>query len=178
MFRSAVIAVLALAVSSSVSAQSVVLESQALLALIKQPVIEATSLVPVAFVVEVRPDLPTKPDHAPRWATAISIAGPLVDGLSTVYALRQSGPARHVQEGNGLYQRLFGADVKPGEILGFKIGQAVVMGLATHFAPKDKRAQVLFNVIAAGALQSFATTMNIREGVRARRANRAGSPTP
>jgi hypothetical protein len=182
MLRSASLALLVVALSSSIAAaQSALLESRALLALVSQPIIEAASLMPVSYAVEVRanlPDLAVQSNRSPWWATTLAVAGPIADGLSTMYALNQSGPAGRVYEGNGFYQHLFGSNVRPGEIMAFKVTQAAVIGLATHFAPKDRRAQVIANVVMSGAIYSVVTTMNMQAAAKARRDNRAISLTP
>lgn len=80
------------------------------------------------------------------------MAGPLADGLSTVYALRQSGPQARVIEGNAFYYKLFGSDVKPREILAFKIAQAAVMGYGVHVSGKHSLEKAVGSAILQSAI--------------------------
>ncbi|MDP2054398.1 MAG: hypothetical protein Q8N52_04375 [Acidobacteriota bacterium] len=102
------------------------------------------------------------------------MAGPLADGLSTVYALRQSGPMVKVSEGNGFYHHLFGSDVKAGEILAFKVGQAALMGYAVQVGGKHSREGVIGSAIIQSALHFFVASRNMKTASLARRLNAPG----
>lgn len=107
------------------------------------------------------------------WATTLAIAGPLADGFSTVYALNQSGPNARVAEGNGFYHKLFGADVKAGEIMAFKVGQAALFGAIIHYASKapEHRAKAIGVAIATAGINFFVASQNMRTAATARRLN-------
>ena len=125
------------------------------------------AIEPVSFDVEA-----PRPSTRTHWSiTTMAVAGPLADGLSTYWAMKQSGPYASVAEGNGFYHKLFGDDVKPGEILGFKIGQAAAMGLITHFASEKHRAHVIVTAAMSAVLHGFASTINIKNGRAVRRFN-------
>ena len=126
------------------------------------------AIEPVALLTDTQP----KPSKRTHWGiTTLAVAGPLADGLSTYWAIRQSGPHARVAEGNGFYHKLFGQDVKPGEILGFKVGQAAVMGLVTHFAGENHRAHMIVTAAMSAVLHGFASTVNIKNGRAVRRFN-------
>ena len=110
----------------------------------------------------------------PWWATTLTVAGPLADGLSTIYAAHQSGPHAQVIEGNGFYRTLFGADVTTNEIMAFKVGQAAVFGAIVHYAGKQPggRGKAIAVSLACTALNVAVTTMNVRTAQQAQRLNR------
>lgn len=112
-----------------------------------------------------------KRSGTPWWAMALTVAGPLADGLSTMYAIKQSGPVAKVMEGNSFYHKLFGADVKPGEIMAFKVAQAAVLGLAVHGAGKTSREKAIGSALILGGLQTFVSVMNMRAAETAKRLN-------
>lgn len=171
MFRSAIFAVLAIALSSSpVQAQVTIATSlatsvEAAVAASMAPgrVEAATSAAPESNSVTRRP--------APRWATTLAVAGPLADGLTTVYAIRQSGPNVRVSEGNNFYYKLFGADVKPGEIMAFKAGQAALMGAMVHYAGKQSKKMAIGASIVSAAVNFWVSSQNVRAGNMASRLN-------
>lgn len=109
----------------------------------------------------------------PWWATTLAVAGPLADGLSTVYASRQSGPYARVIEGNGFYGRVFGSDVTAGEIMAFKVGQAALFGAIVHYAGKqpERRTAAIGVAIATAVINGYVTSLNIRTAHQAQRAN-------
>lgn len=109
---------------------------------------------------------------SPWWATSLAVAGPLADGISTVYALKQSGPNARVMEGNAIYARLFGADVKAGEILAFKVGQAALFGAVVHYAGKKERKAAIGVAILTAGINFTVSAMNYRNAQMARRLNR------
>lgn len=132
----------------------------------------STSLPPAIQPVEFLPETQPKPSKRTHWSiTTLAVAGPLADGFSTYWAIKQSGPHAQVAEGNTFYHKMFGQDVKPGEILGFKIGQAAVMGLVTHFAGEKYRPHMLVTAAASAVLGGFASTINIKNGRAVRRFN-------
>jgi hypothetical protein len=163
-----------IATVSVASAQDADTSSTALLAattaftqtLASTPLLPA--IEPVALLTETQP----RPSKRTHWGiTTLAVAGPLADGLSTYWALKQSGPYARVEEGNTFYHKLFGNDVKPGEILGVKIGQAAVMGLVTHFAGEDYRARMIVTAAMSAVLHGVASTINIKNGRAVRRFN-------
>lgn len=105
---------------------------------------------------------------APKWAVALAVAGPIADGVSTYYALQQPG----VIEGNGFYRQLFGADVKPAEILAFKVAQGVLFGAIVHEAGRKNRKAAIGVAIATAAINFTVSAMNYRNAQQARRVNR------
>jgi hypothetical protein len=137
--------------------------TQALASTTLPPAIE-----PVASVTE---EQPKSSKRTPWGITAIAVAAPIADGFSTYWAMKQSGPHARVGESNGFYHQLFGSDVKPGEILGFKIGQAALMGVITHFAPESHRARTIVTATMSAVLHGFASTINIKNGRAVRRFN-------
>jgi hypothetical protein len=150
MFRSAILAVLAVALSSSPA--------------LARQVTDVVSLAPsVEASLEPRP--------APRWATTLAVAGPLADGLTTIYAIRQSGPNARVVEGNRLYYKLFGADVKPAEIMAFKVGQAALMGSFVHFIGKRSQKAAIATAILHSAVNFYVASQNMRTATAAARRN-------
>lgn len=139
----------------------------------------AQELPSTPLIINVAHVAPVPMNHAPEktsrtpWGwTLLAVAAPLADGASTWWGMSQSGPAVAVVEGNGFYHKLFGANVTGGKIMAFKIGQATVNGLATHFAPKDRRANAIFGAVFSGALHGYVSVGNVRNGRFARRANR------
>lgn len=115
----------------------------------------------------------TEPPKAgtPWWATSLAVAGPLADGMSTVYAMSQSGPYAQIAEGNGFYHKLFGADVKPAEIMAFKVGQAALFGAVVHYAGKQNRKAAIGVAIATAAINFTVSAMNCRNGQHVKRLN-------
>lgn len=126
----------------------------------------------VAFASPVSPDstVPT-PRPAPWWATTLAVAGPLADGLTTVYAINQSGPNARVVEGNGFFQKLFGADVKPGEIMAFKVGQAALWGAIVHYAGRTERKPAIGVALLTAGVNFFVASRNMRNASTAKRLN-------
>ena len=114
----------------------------------------------------------TNTSYAPWWATTLAVAGPLADGLSTHYAIGQSGPNARIAEGNGFYSHLFGSDVTRNEILAFKVGQAALSGLIIHYAGKEDRERAIGATLIMAAIHATATAMNIRAARQAQRLNR------
>ena len=108
---------------------------------------------------------------APWWATTLAVAGPMADGLSTHYAIGQSGPNARIAEGNGFYSHLFGSNVTRNEILAFKVGQAALSGLIIHYAGKEDRKRAIASAVIMAAIHATATTMNLRAARQARRLN-------
>lgn len=94
----------------------------------------------------------------PWWATTLAVAGPLADGASTVYAMRQPG----VVEGNPVFYHLFGSDVTSGEIMAFKVGQAVLVGTVVHYAGKRNRKAAIGVAVATFAINAVAVGINLR----------------
>lgn len=109
---------------------------------------------------------------APKWAVALAASGPLADGISTAWAMHQSGPHARVGEGNSVYRKLFGADVTGGEILAAKIAQAAVWGAVIHYAGKQNRKAAIGVAIATAAIHFTVSALNVRNGMRARELNR------
>ena len=125
-----------------------------------------------ALMATVAPQRPTMaPRRTPRWVTTLAVAGPLADGLSTYWAIHQSGHGAAVTEGNGVFGRIFGSDVTPGEILAFKVGQAALSGLATHFASEETRPNVILSAIISVGIHGTVSARNIKNGRQARRWN-------
>lgn len=118
------------------------------------------------------PMLVEKPKGTPGWATSLAVAGPLMDGASTVYAINQSGPKARIAEGNGFYYRLFGSNVRPGEIFAFKVGQSVLMGAIVHAAGKEHRGLAIGAAVIQFAVNAWATSQNMRNAGIVRRLNR------
>lgn len=112
------------------------------------------------------------PKGTPWWATSLAVAGPLMDGASTVYAINQSGPKMQIKEGNGLYYRLFGSNVRPGEIMAFKVGQAALMGAIVHAAGKEHRGLAIGAALVQFAVNAWATSNNLHAAGIVRRLNR------
>ena len=123
---------------------------------------------PLVAAVEAVPAVP-ETRSAPWWATAISVALPVADGLSTFYALQQPGTA----EGNRFFHHLFGSNVRPAEILGFKVAQGAVMGLSTHYGwrNRDRRAGIVFSMVVSGIVHGRVTAKNLDNAALARRLN-------
>jgi hypothetical protein len=157
MFRAAILAVLAVALSSSPA--------------LARQVTVAPSL---AASVEAAVKASAEPRPAPRWATMLAVAGPLADGLTTVYAIGQSGPNARVVEGNAFYYKLFGADVKPAEIMAFKVGQAALMGSFVHFIGKRSHKAAIAAAILQSAANFFVASQNVRTARSAGRLNAGG----
>lgn len=202
MFRTAIFAVLAIALSSSAAlarqvagadtAESIVeftpvmraafgqqavgTASAAALVISAEAVLSGTSpnLVPLAGPVEPESSLP-KPRNAPWWATTLAVAGPLADGLSTMYAIGQSGPRAQVVEGNAFYSKLFGANVKPGEIMAFKVAQAAFMGYVVHAGGRYSQEKAIATALLQSAVNFFVASRNMRSAATAKRLN-AGAP--
>lgn len=130
----------------------------------------------VAFATPVTPEaISIAPRRAaPWWATTLAVAGPLADGLTTVYALRQSGPQGKVMEGNTFYHKLFGADVKPREILAFKIAQAAFMGYGVHVGGKHSLEKAVGSAVMQAAINFWVSSRNMRAAATARKLNAGG----
>lgn len=81
-----------------------------------------------------------QPQHKPmsKWWAAAVAAGPMIDGATTWWAMRQSGPGMKIREGNGFFTKLFGPDVKGWQIMAFKTGQAAVLAYGMHEIGKTK----------------------------------------
>lgn len=151
--------------ASASGSTSLVISAEAVLS-----VTSPASLVP--FATAVSPEGATIARRgAPWWATTLAIAGPLADGLSTVYALGQSGPTVKVSEGNGFYHHLFGSDVKASEIMAFKVGQAALMGYAVHVGGRHSREGVIGSAIIQSALHFFVASRNMKTASMAKRLN-------
>jgi len=118
----------------------------------------------------------SEPSRTPWWATTLAVAGPLADGLSTVHAIKQSGPKARVMEGNTFYHKLFGADVKAGEIMAFKTAQAALMGLAVHYGGQTSRERAIGAALVQGALHTVVSVLNMRAAATARRLNAGQKP--
>ncbi len=103
-------------------------------------------------------------EQAPKWATTLAVAGPIADGLSTHYALGQPG----TREGNPFFSRMFGSDVTRNEILGFKVGQAVLTGLAVHHVGKVDRKGAIGLAIATAAVNFGVSAWNVKQAQKAR----------
>ena len=184
MFRSAMLAVLAVALSSSpavaqggdeavdqqataaaAGSSSLMISAEAVLS-----VTSPASLVP--FAVSVAPEgTSVAKRRTPWWATTLAVAGPLADGLSTVYALRQSGPNARVSEGNGFYRHLFGSDVKAREIMAFKAAQAALAGYAVKVGGGYSLETVVGSAIIQSAIHFFAASQNMKNASLAKRLN-------
>lgn len=138
---------------------------------------EATQLASFqsGFVGAATPVAPAASDlsarQTPWWATTLAVAGPIADGLSTVYAIRQSGPNARVIEGNGLYYKMFGSDVKPGEIMAFKVAQAALMGTVVHFGGRHSREMAIGTAILQSGINFFVASLNMRTAAKAKRLN-------
>lgn len=127
---------------------------------------------PVSFVAPVvASPAAGEPKAAPWWATTLAVAGPLADGLSTVYAIGQSGPQARVMEGNAFYHRLFGSDVKAGEIMAFKVAQAALMGAVVHHAGKRNRAGAISVAVLTAGVNFAVSALNVRVARHAQRLN-------
>lgn len=107
----------------------------------------------------------------PWWATTLTVAGPLADGLSTVYAINQSGPNARVVEGNAFYHKLFGDDVTGNEIMAFKIGQAALFGTIVHYAGKTNRKAAIGVAVLTFAINITVSAVNVRNAHHAKRLN-------
>lgn len=107
----------------------------------------------------------------PWWPTALAIAGPLADGLSTVYAMRRSGPNARVVEGNGFYHKLFGANVKAREIMAFKVAQAAFMGYGVHVGGKHSLERAVGSAILQSAVNFWVASRNMKAASLAKRLN-------
>ncbi len=130
----------------------------------------------VAFATPVTPEaISITPRSAPWWATTLAVAGPLADGLTTVYALRQSGPQGKVMEGNTFYHKLFGADVKPREILAFKIAQAAFMGYGVHVSGRHSLEKAVGSAVMQAAINFWVSSRNLRTAATARKLNAGGA---
>lgn len=119
----------------------------------------------------------SEPTHKPMskwWAAAVAV-GPMFDGATTWWAIRQSGPGMTVREGNGFYKKLFGPEVKGWEIMAFKTGQAAILAFGMHEIGKNKEGveRVIYSVVLNGLVSGFAGVVNIRQGMQARRLNAA-----
>lgn len=115
--------------------------------------------------------------HRPmsKWWAAAVAAGPLFDGATTWWAMKQSGPAMTIREGNGLYQKLFGEDAKGWEIMAFKTGQAAILAFGMHEIGKRKEGveRVVYSVVLNSVVSGIAGGINIKRGLQARRLNAA-----
>jgi hypothetical protein len=169
MFRSAIFAVLAVALSSSPAMARQLTVATSLAASVEAAV-KASTEPGLATATAAESTADAAPS-APRWATALAIAGPLADGLTTVYAMRQSGPNVRVVEGNGFYNKLFGTDVKPAEIMAFKVGQAALMGSFVHFIGKRSHKAAIATAILQTAANFFVASQNVRTARTAGRLN-------
>lgn len=107
-------------------------------------------------------------EGTPWWATTLAVAGPLADGATTVYALRQPG----VVEGNTFYYRLFGSDVKAGEILAFKVGQAALFGAIVHAAGKQNRKAAIGVAVLTFGINVAVSGWNMKQAQRAQQLGR------
>jgi len=116
----------------------------------------------------------TEPKGAPWWATTLAVAGPIADGLSTHYAIGQSGPNAQIIEGNGFYYKLFGSDVTSNEIMAFKVGQAALTGLVVHGAGLTHRKAAIAGALIMFSVNAIATGYNLRAAGQAKRLNQQG----
>lgn len=154
---------------TAASTASLVISSEAIL-----PAVPASGFV--ALATGVTPEaISTDSRDAPRWATMLAIAGPLADGLSTVYALRQTGPHAQVKEGNSFYTKLFGANVKSHEIMALKVVQAAFMGYGVHAGARKNMERAIGSAILQSAVNLFVASRNMKSAAAARRLNAAGS---
>lgn len=195
MFRAAILAVLAVALSSSPAFAEqlgsiypmaiAAIENTQVMAVaaatstslvIPEETLSATSPArPVAFARPIAPAaLSNSARPAPWWATTLAVAGPLADGLSTYYGIKQSGPNARVAEGNGFYHHLFGANVKPSEILAFKVAQAALMGYGVHAVGRQSRERAIGSALIQGAVHAVVSVLNMKNAAKARRLNAAG----
>lgn len=189
MFRSAMLAVLAVALSSSpavaqggdevirdeavdqqataaaAGSSSLMISAEAVLS-----VTSPASLVPFVAPVDAESSALAR-RGAPWWPTALAIAGPLADGFSTMYAMRQSGPNARVAEGNGLFHKLFGSDVTAGEILAFKVAQAALVGYGVRVTSKSSLEKAVGSALLQSAVNFWVTSQNMRNAARAKRLN-------
>lgn len=195
MFRAAMFAVLAVALSSSPAfaqqlgegsiypVANAVIENTQVMAVAAASsttiVIPADPILPAASVSGLtgfaEPIVPetvsiTAPS-APKWATMLAIAGPLADGLSTMYAMRQSGPHARVAEGNGFYGKLFGSNVKGYEIMAFKVAQAAFFGYSTHVGGRKNMERAIGSAIMQSAINFWVTSRNMKNAAKARSLN-------
>ena len=132
-----------------------------------RPFESATDGVPPEWFVNPEPLPPL------TWATTLAVAGPLADGLSTWYAMRQSGPIAQSVEGNRFFHRLFGSDVKGGEIMLFKVGQAALLGALVHYnsTVRAHRAYAIYAAVVTVALHGWVASQNLRIAQRVKRLN-------
>jgi len=153
--------------------------------LISTASLASAQTLPSSFVPPVIPHAATvamprleAPAKRTPWAfTALAVAGPLADGISTYWAIKQSGPIARVAEGNAFFHHLFGSNVTPGEILAFKIVQATVMGLNAHYTPPNRRERAIFAAVSSAVIFGVVSTMNVRGGLAARRLNATATIT-
>lgn len=125
-----------------------------------RPFESATDGLPPVEVVTPLPPL--------KWATALAVAGPLADGLSSWYAMRQSGPVAQSIEGNAFFHHLFGSNVKGSEILAFKVGQAALLGALVyhHSRSRQDREVAIFAAVMTAAIHSVVTVRNLQVAQR------------
>ena len=111
---------------------------------------------------------------APWWLTGLAVAGPLADGLSTYYAMQQSGPVAKVVENNRFFHHVFGSNVRPGEILAFKLGQAVIMGYGVHAGYRNDKEKAIGIALMQAVMGGWYAARNLDNAARARQLNRQG----
>lgn len=109
-----------------------------------------------------------KPDVAGKWATALAVLGPLADGISTKWAMDQSGPNMKIAEGNPI----FGKNASGNKILGIKAGQAALQGLLTHLAREIAPNSARVAGVSSALIGGIPAAMNVRNGLKAREANK------
>ena len=124
-------------------------------------------LIPsLSYAQTVTPD--PVPQSAPKWAVILATAGPIADGLTTYHALQVPG----IIEGNDFYRQLLGSNVKPGEILAFKVGQAALTGAIIHAGGKHNRKAAIGVAIATAVINFGASYWNVKQANHARQLNR------
>lgn len=109
-----------------------------------------------------------KEKKANKWATISAVAGPLADGLSTQWAMNQSGPNVQIAEGNPI----FGKNPSGGKILGIKALQAAISGLLTHYGGKTHPESANVFGFGTGAINGTAAAFNIKNGLHAKELNK------
>lgn len=114
-----------------------------------------------------QPAEPVRTKGGGKWAMMGNVLGPLADGISTKWAIDQSGPNMQVRELNPL----FGKNPSSNKILGIKAGQAAIQGLMSHFVgKKSPMVAKILGAMNAGVGGAMAVK-NVRNGLAAKKAN-------
>lgn len=116
-------------------------------------------------------EAPQTPQSAPKWAVGLAVAGPLADGISTKWAINQSGPNVRVMEGNTIFHKMFGSNVTSNEILAFKVGQAALMGTLVHYQGKQNRKAAIATALITAGINFTVSALNVKNGMYARDLN-------